>query len=88
MLEGDKVYFDTMLYLNKFWDPMAIKPSTINMFRKVRRGEFRLVVSHLNLLEMYHVMCLPVEKTTTLQEAKDVHGKIIDGYADARQAML
>ncbi len=64
MPEDVRVYFDTMLYLNKFQDPATARPETNNMFNKVKTGEFRLIISQLTFVEMYHVMCLPLEKIT------------------------
>ena len=51
-----------MLYLNKFMDPYKINPETIHMFNKVKNGEFHLVISQTTLMEIYHVLMLPIEK--------------------------
>lgn len=50
MQDPDRIYSDTMLYLNKFQDPMTIRPETTHMFNKVKRGEFRLVISQTTLM--------------------------------------
>lgn len=88
MPEGAKVYFDTMLYLNKFVDPMKTRPETNNMFSKVKTGEFRLVVSQIIFVEMYHVMCLPLEKITRIAEAADALQQIRDAYFDIKRIIL
>ena len=82
MPEGVKVYFDTMLYLNKFQDPATARPETNNMFSKVRSGEFRLIISQLTFVEMYHVMCLPLEEINRFNEAEDALKQIICAYED------
>jgi len=71
MPEGVKVYFDTMVCLNKFEDALKVRPETQNIFAKVKSGEFRLIVSQLNFLEMCHLMCLPLENQRNTGEAKD-----------------
>ncbi len=49
MTDAVRVYFDTMLYLNKFQDPFTIRPETNHMFNKVKSGEFRLIVSQTTI---------------------------------------
>jgi len=88
MYEGVRVYFDTMLYLNKFGDEIKVKPETQNMFAKVKSGEFRLVVSQLNFLEVYHVMCLRLEKQRNIGEAKDMLDEIRAAYADIKNTVM
>ncbi len=72
MTEGVRVYFDTMLYLNKFRDPYTVKPETTNMFNKVKSGEFRLIISQTVMMEIYHVLCLSVEKIKKFEEASKI----------------
>jgi len=88
MPEGVKVYFDTMLYLNKFKDPITAKPETINMFKKVKSGEFRLIISQLTFVEMYHVMCLPLVEKNRFNEAKDALKQITCAYDDIKQSIM
>jgi len=88
MLEGVKVYFDTMLYFNKFEDVYRVSSETNNIFNKVKSGEFRLIISQSILMEMYHVMCLPIEKITKFTEAKDAMKAITDAYADIKKMIL
>ncbi|MCH7560420.1 MAG: hypothetical protein IIC67_03465, partial [Thaumarchaeota archaeon] len=58
------------------------------MFRKVKSGEYRLIISKSILMEIYHVMCLPIEKITKFDEAKEAMDAIIDGYNDIKKTML
>src|SRR5574337_1496358 len=88
MLEGVRVYFDTMLYLNKFHDPMTVKPETTNMFNKVKSGEFRLIISQLTFVEMYHVMCLPLLDARKFQDASDMYEEINQAYYDIKKTIL
>lgn len=88
MLEGVKVYFDTMLYLNKFEDPVTVKPETNNMFNKVKSGEFRLIISQLTFVEMYHVMCLPLAEISKFDEAEVALKQITEAYADIKKTIL
>ncbi len=88
MPDAVRVFFDTMLYFNKFQDPFTIKPETTNVFNKVKSGEFRLIISRTIFMEMYHVMCLPLEKLTNFQEAQTAMEQISNAYNDIRQAIL
>jgi len=88
MPEGVKVYFDTMLYFNKFEDVYRASPATNNMFNKVKSGEFRLIISQSILMEMYHVMCLPIEKITKFIEAEEAMEAITDAYHDIKKVIL
>jgi len=88
MPEGVKVYFDTNVYFNKFEDAYRSSPATNNMFNKVKSGEFRLIISQSVLMEIYHVMCLPIEKITKFVEAKDAMDAITDAYNDIKIAIL
>lgn len=88
MPEGVKVYFDTMLYLNKFKDPATAKPETINMFRKVKTGEFRLIISQLTFVEMYHVMCKPLEEIRRLDEAEEALKQITGAYNEIKTIIM
>jgi len=88
MPEGVRVYFDTMVYLNKFQDPLTAKPETLNIFSKVKSGEYRLIISQLNFVEMYHVMCLPLEKISRMDEAKEALDQITKAYDDIRKIIL
>lgn len=72
MTDGVRVYFDTMLYLNKFKDLYEVKPETTNMFNKVKYGEFRLIVSQTVMMEIYHVLCLPIEKIDNFDKASQI----------------
>ena len=76
MTDEVRVYFDTMLYLNKFRDPYEIKPETINMFNKVKSGEFRLIVSQTVMMEIYHVLCLAIEKIEKFEEASKIMDEV------------
>ena len=69
MIDAVKVYFDTMLYLDKFEDTQRTKPETRNMFNKVKDGNFRLIISQTVMMEIYHVLCLPVQKAKNHDEA-------------------
>lgn len=88
MQEGVRVYFDTMLYLNKFQDAGTVRPETSNMFKKVKSGEFRLVISQLTFVEMYHVMCLTLEKITKFEEASKLHEEINKAYHEMKNIIL
>lgn len=74
MLDVDKVYFDTMLYLNKFQDPYTVTAETNNMFNKVKHGEFRLIISQTIMMEIYHVLCLPIENLNREKAEKHMDG--------------
>lgn len=87
MYDADKVYFDTMMYLNKFKDRLKVKRETNFMFNKVRLGEFRLIVSQTTLVEIYHVLCLPIEKCDT-HTASDTMKEIQETYDTIKQTML
>ena len=80
MPESVRVYFDTMLYLNKFKDPFSVKPETENIFSKVKSGEYLLIVSQLTFVEMYHVMCLPLTELGTFQEVESAMDEINKAY--------
>ena len=88
MLEGVRVYFDTMLYLNKFQDPMTARPETNNMFNKVKSGEFRLIVSQLAFVEMYHVMCFPLADIHNFKDASEAYEQIGNAYHDIKKIIL
>jgi len=88
MPDAVRVYFDTNLYLNKFEDLYRASPETNNMFNKVKSGEFRLIISQSILMEIYHVMCLPLEKITKFAEAQDAMEKITDAYKDIKKTLL
>lgn len=88
MQEGVRVYFDTMLYLNKFQDPWKVRPETNNMFSKVKSGEFRLIISQITFVEMYHVMCTALEKITKFEEASELHEEINKAYHDMKGIIL
>lgn len=88
MPEGVKVYFDTNVYFNKFEDVYRASPATNNVFNKVKSGEFRLIISQSILMEIYHVMCLPIQKIPKFSEAKDAMEKITDAYQDIKKAIL
>lgn len=88
MPEGVRVYFDTMLYLNKFEDPMTARPETINVFNKVKSGEFHLVISQLNFIEMYHVMCLPLVDIKKFEQASDAIQEINSAYMEIKKTLL
>ena len=88
MPDADKVYFDTMLYLNKFQDPFKIRPETNHMFSKVKSGEFRLVISRTTLVEIYHVLCLPLEEITDFKTASDTMDEITKMYHRIQETML
>lgn len=80
MPESVRVYFDTMLYINKFEDVFKIRPETNNIFSKVKSGEYHLVVSQLTFVEMYHVMCLPLAKLSNVSQAQDALKEIVNAY--------
>jgi len=88
MPDGDRVYFDTMLYLNKFQDPFTIRQETNNMFSKVKSGEFRLVISRTTLMEIYHVLCLPIQKITDLETASNTMDEVTKIYNRIQEIML
>lgn len=88
MPEGVKVYFDTMLYLNKFHDPMTTRPETNHMFSKVKSGEFRLTISQLTFVEMYHVMCLPLNTITRPTDASQMFSTINEAYGEIKNTIL
>lgn len=88
MQEGVRVYFDTMLYLNKFGDIATVRPETLNMFAKVKSGEFRLIISQLTFVEMYHVMCLPLEKITNFDDAMKAMTEIRSAYDEIKKLIL
>lgn len=88
MPDAVKVYFDTNLYFNKFEDAFKVYPETTNIFNKVKSGEYRLIISKSILMEIYHVMCLPIEKISKFDDAKDAMDAITDAYADIKKAML
>ena len=88
MPDAVKVFFDTNLYLNKFQDSMRVRPETINIFNKVKSGEYRLVISRSILMEMYHVMCLPLQSVTTFDDAQSAMAAITSAYNDIRETML
>ena len=88
MLDTVKVYFDTMLYLNKFQDPYTVRPETNHMFSKVKSGEFRLVISQINLMEIYHVLCLPIEDMKNFENASDIMNEVTKIYNRIQTTML
>lgn len=88
MPDADKVYFDTMLYLNKFQDPYTVRPETNHMFSKVKSGDFRLLISQTTLMEIYHVLCLPIEGIRNFDEASETMNEIDKIYNRIRTNML
>ncbi len=88
MPDGIKVYFDTMLYLNKFQDPATVRRETQNMFNKVKTGEYHLVVSQLVLMEIYHVLCRPFDDITKFAEAESTKDEINRVYDKIKTALL
>lgn len=88
MQDSVRVYFDTMLYLNKFRDAWTVKPETSNMFSKVKSGEFRLIISQLTFVEMYHVMCLPLLDAKKQDEASQMFKDINEAYAGIKETIL
>lgn len=88
MPDAVRVFFDTMLYFNKFQDPFKISPETINMFNKVKSGEFRLIISRSIFMEMYHVMCLTLEKISNFKDAQTAMEAITNAYNDIKTTIL
>ena len=88
MTDAVKVYFDTNVFFNKFEDPYKISPETSNIFSKVKSGEFRLVISQSVLMEMFHVMCLPLEDITKFDEAQEAMTDITSAYNDIKETIL
>lgn len=88
MTDAVKVYFDTNVFFNKFGDPYKIKPETINIFNKVKSGEFRLIISQSILMEMFHVMCLPIEGITKFSEAETAMTDITNAFNDIKETVL
>ena len=88
MQDEVRVYFDTMLYLNKFGDPYKLRQETINMFNKVKNGKFRLIVSQTVMMEIYHVLCLPIEKTNNFEEASQIMSEAKTIKNKIKQSML
>lgn len=88
MPDAVRVFFDTMLYFNKFQDPMTISRETVNMFNKVKSGEFRLIISRSIFMEMYHVMCLALEEISNFKDAQEAMTKITDAYNDIQTTIL
>ena len=87
MLDVDKVYFDTMLYLDKFKEPFLTTPEVNNMFNKVKHGEFQLIVSQTIMMEIYHVLCLPIEKMN-LEKAEEYMMDVGKTYENISSKML
>lgn len=77
-----------MLYLNKFKDPYTVRPEINHMFSKVKSGEFRLLISQTTLMEIYHVLCLPIEKIRDLSKASEIMTEIDKVYKQIRTTML
>lgn len=88
MQDADKVYFDTMLYLNKFQDPYTIRQETNHMFSKVKSGEFRLMISQTTLMEIYHVLCLPIEGIKDFENATETMKEVTKIYNIIQKTML
>lgn len=88
MPDGVRVYFDTNLYLNKFSDPFKVHSETNNMFNKVKSGEFRLIISQSILMEIYHVMCLPIEKISKFDDAKKAMNEVTNAYNEIKNTTL
>lgn len=88
MPESVKVYFDTMLYLNKFQDLLRVKPETNNIFSKVKSGEYRLMISQLTFVEMYHVMSLPLLDAKNHKEAQEMLDEIKTTYDAIKHIIL
>ena len=88
MIDGIKVYFDTMLYLDMFCDPYVSKPETANMFRKVKTGEFRLIISQTVMMEIYHVLCLPVAEERKFDNACRLMDEINETYGKISERLL
>ncbi len=88
MLDGVRVYFDTNLYLNKFGDPFKVCSETTHMFNKVKSGEFRLIISQSILMELYHVMCLTIEKIPKFDDAQTAMKEITNAYNEIKNTLL
>jgi len=88
MPEGVRVYFDTNLYFNKFEDPYKVLLETNHMFNKVKSGEFRLIISQSIMMEIYHVMCLTIEKISKFEDAKEAMNQINNAYNEIKNTML
>jgi len=88
MPDGVRVYFDTMLYLNKFQDPFKIRPETNHMFSKVKSGEFRLVISQTTMMEIYHVLSLVIQKINDFDTAEKAMDEVTKIYNTIKETML
>ena len=88
MPDAVRVYFDTMLYLNKFQDPYKVRPETNHMFSKVKSGEFRLVISQTTMMEIYHVLCLAIEKISDFDSASKAMEEVVEIYNRIKETML
>ena len=88
MQDADRVYFDTMLYLNKFQDPYKVRQETNHMFSKVKSGEFRLVISRTTLMEIYHVLCLPIQNIPDFETASNIMDEVRKIYNRIQETML
>ncbi len=77
-----------MCFSINFKNPYTIKPETINIFNKVKSGEFRLIISQSVLMEIFHVMCLPLEEITKFSDAQKAMTEIIDAYNDIKGTIL
>ena len=88
MPDAVRVYFDTMLYLNKFQDAYKVRPETNHMFSKVKSGEFRLVISQTTMMEIYHVLCLAIEKISDSDSASKAMEEVVEIYNRIKETML
>jgi len=88
MPDAARAYFDTNLYFNKFEDLYKLKPETNNMFNKVKSGEFHLVISQSIFMEIYHVLCLPLERITNFKDAQAAIKYITVAYDDIKGTIL
>lgn len=88
MTESVRVYFDTMLYINKFEDVFKVRPETTNIFSKVKSGEYHLVVSQLTFVELYHVMCKPLQDLNTFDDSQEALKEIDKVYETIKRKIM